>query len=708
MMPILQRITERARKYGVRPEEKGLYDHHPELTERIPLLRVYSDQADTGGVSSMTDFYLSNVWVHKAITAIANNLAGLDVRVVRGQGQDAEPLDNHPVTQLLSNPNPETGPADLWREWVIDMMLSGEHGLEAAENGRGSAILELWPREPQHFSVIPGELGRRYRRVSGYKVDDNEGPAYTLTAEQLIHFKFYNPANPWRGLAPIYAVRTGIVIDQLAQAWTRLFFRNQARPDFAVIAPEGITKSEKADIILELDQNVGGGEGLHRPIVLEQGVTDIKVFSFPPKDLEWIEQRKLSREEIGSIFGVPDEIMGWGRDTYENFDTADRVLWTLTIVPLAGMRDHALTRYFRRRKAINPDERIETDLANVPQLQENITEKVNQFNVLTGRGIPANVAKDSIGLNLPDLEGGDVGYQPFSMVPVLRKPGTKPPPAPPAPDDDGKGLKRKSILEYGSAAHEQIWKAKQARLTPDVNSMQRVVKKLIQEQQNRVVRRLRDSRTFGRGQYKQEGNIPPVNELFDPVEEIALWIAGLKKTVTTAVLRIGQSELDELGIELVFDVTRPEVQAGIRQVLEAVATKTNNTTWNDLIELFQEAEREGEGIPAIQERLSAYFGDRKSDFQTERIARTTMTGSSNFGSVEAWKQSEVVDGHTWISALIPGRTREDHALAHGQTVRLGQMFTVGGESMQFPGDPAASAGNIINCLCTTVANVMEQ
>jgi uncharacterized protein with gpF-like domain len=106
--------------------------------------------------------------------------------------------------------------------------------------------------------------------------------------------------------------------------------------------------------------------------------------------------------------------------------------------------------------------------------------------------------------------------------------------------------------------------------------------------------------------------------------------------------------------------------------------------------------------------LSAYFGDRKSDYSTERIARTTMTGASNAGSYEAWKQSEVVKGKAWISALQPGRTREAHSAAHGQTVGLNEMFLVDGENLMYPGDPQGSPGNIINCLCAAIAVVEEE
>lgn len=82
-----------------------------------------------------------------------------------------------------------------------------------------------------------------------------------------------------------------------------------------------------------------------------------------------------------------------------------------------------------------------------------------------------------------------------------------------------------------------------------------------------------------------------------------------------------------------------------------------------------------------------------------------MTGAANNASLEAWRQSGVVRGEKWISALLPDRTRDDHAAAHGQEALLGGMFSVGGESLAYPGDPAGSPGNIINCLCTLTAIV---
>lgn len=45
------------------------------------------------------------------------------------------------------------------------------------------------------------------------------------------------------------------------------------------------------------------------------------------------------------------------------------------------------------------------------------------------------------------------------------------------------------------------------------------------------------------------------------------------------------------------------------------------------------------------------------------------------------------------------RTRNAHLSAHGQTVAVNDKFTVGGEELAYPRDPAASAKNSVNCRC---------
>lgn len=92
----------------------------------------------------------------------------------------------------------------------------------------------------------------------------------------------------------------------------KTFLRNNARPDFAIVAKQLLTEGERDRIETEFLQRHSGHENWHRPAILEDGA-EIAPFSFAPKDTEWLQQRSFSRDEVGAIFGVPDEIMGYGR-----------------------------------------------------------------------------------------------------------------------------------------------------------------------------------------------------------------------------------------------------------------------------------------------------------------------------------------------------------------------------------------------------------
>lgn len=60
----------------------------------------------------------------------------------------------------------------------------------------------------------------------------------------------------------------------------------------------------------------------------------------------------------------------------------------------------------------------------------------------------------------------------------------------------------------------------------------------------------------------------------------------------------------------------------------------------------------------------------------------------------------VIFKRKWNSAFLP-TSRIAHMQAHGQTVGVGELFTVGGDRFAYPGDMSngASIGNAINCYC---------
>lgn len=702
-----------------------LYDQYPDLAGRIPLAS-YGGVGFGEGVNANlyqwhynTLAWSSNPWVMKAIKVIGDDIGGLqNIRVVKDRGDgNLEPVD-HWVNDLLQNVNPERSGAEVWKQWASDMMLGGEAGMELTRNAARTQWGEAWMRQPIHFSVRPDHTkgGSRYQAVDSYWISDQSGgDPYGVAPEDFIHFKFYNPYSVWRGISIMSALRMGVSIDAMAQAWQYGFFKNNARPDYAIISEQGMAPGEKDELRTEIRGQLGRQDS-HGIVVLEKEIQDIKTFDFAKVDNQWVEERKLSREEIGGVFGIPDEIMGFGKDTYENFNTADRVKWTLTMVPLIKFRDDGLTHHLRRRVGIlEADEFIRTDVSKVPQLQEDKTAKIGQVKDLWSMGTPFNQASEFIGLGIEDIPGGDTGWLPFSVVPVEAAAargdegdegdGDKAVTAPQFETVEGKMIRG---IEYDSEAHHRFYEAKQRRITQPAKAMGRVLKKYFQEQQDFILAQLREALDK---QAKGEDDIPDLVQVFDIENQLISYedhFLELSLRIFRNLMGLSWDELpadqiEAINSELFLDA--PEVTSQVEAFLSYQAQEINRSTFVGLQSVFEAGINAGDNLSGIMDRVSEYYKGRKSPYQIERITRTSMTGIDNSARQLAWDQSKVVKDKEWISALLANRTRDAHAAAHGQVVALNAMFEVGGEPMLYPGDPQGSAGNVINCLCTTRAVV---
>ena len=89
--------------------------------------------------------------------------------------------------------------------------------------------------------------------------------------------------------------------------------------------------------------------------------------------------------------------------------------------------------------------------------------------------------------------------------------------------------------------------------------------------------------------------------------------------------------------------------------------------------------------------------------RSETIARTEVGRIAGFIQRKTYFSSEFVKRLEWLSAHDKfTRTEPEggHLAADGQTREKGIKFSVGGEWLEYPGDPEGSAENTINCRCT--------
>lgn len=141
------------------------------------------------------------------------------------------------------------------------------------------------------------------------------------------------------------------------------------------------------------------------------------------------------------------------------------------------------------------------------------------------------------------------------------------------------------------------------------------------------------------------------------------------------------------------------------------ARETAETTRDDLQRIINQAlapDVEFNPVTVAQQMLQV---QSLSLFRAETIALTevhnAMMFASQEGAAKVSRDNEVQLKKRWVPVLDE-RTRVNHAsMASVAPIPLDADFIVGGEKMQRPGDPRASASNVIRCRCVLAYEVDE-
>lgn len=111
----------------------------------------------------------------------------------------------------------------------------------------------------------------------------------------------------------------------------------------------------------------------------------------------------------------------------------------------------------------------------------------------------------------------------------------------------------------------------------------------------------------------------------------------------------------------------------------------------------------GESYPKVARRVKQALESNMNNAM--RIARTELHRCQQQGvknSIEHAEKQGVKMVKMWV-ATLDGRTRDKHQKLDGQRVPTDKPFKINGDELMYPGDPAGSAENVINCRCTMVS-----
>ena len=134
-----------------------------------------------------------------------------------------------------------------------------------------------------------------------------------------------------------------------------------------------------------------------------------------------------------------------------------------------------------------------------------------------------------------------------------------------------------------------------------------------------------------------------------------------------------------------------------------VVLPISQTTREYILQVISKGTEEGWSIDEMVQQIER---EDYLDGRVQRILRTEINRAINYGNTLAEPKFEYKTQKEW-SSVHDNRTRHPHLAADGQRAMIDGKFVVGGELMDFPGDPNASAANTVNCRCVTLIMVQR-
>ena len=193
------------------------------------------------------------------------------------------------------------------------------------------------------------------------------------------------------------------------------------------------------------------------------------------------------------------------------------------------------------------------------------------------------------------------------------------------------------------------------------------------------------------------GDITPLRLAF--TSEVQSILDASTKQVIPYFSRLTTEEINLATKQTFEDLYRFWVNTRLFEHSAIIAETATNDVFRMVEQLIDE--------DATQRTLEGAIRDysRASKAQARMIAATETHQAAMFAKKETATRIQTDSGLEMVkfwNAVEDSRTREDHNAAeirYRDGIALDEKFQVGSDSMDRPGDPSASASNIIQCRC---------
>lgn len=349
--------------------------------------------------------YRSHLWVSVLVNKIANATARLPLKVYeRGEADSRDERRDHPYARLLRQPNKTQDPFLFWLWTVSTLHIHGEAFWGKVRDPGGRPV-ELVPLHPENVKSEEQDSKVRWSWDNGRSRIDN------IDRRDLVHFRSYNPDSILRGLSPLEPLRATLENEDGARKANSALWRNGGRPSVFLTHPKTLSEPASKRIATQWSDLHGGVENWAKAAVLEEGM-DAKTVALTSEELQYVEARKINREEACAVFDVPPPVVHiLDRATFSNITEQMRSMYRDTMAPKLKLLESTLEfelRDGRFGRPVGPDfsEGIYSEFMMDEVLRGDYETRVaaNATAIQTGQSTPAEVRQRE---NQPFIDGSD-------------------------------------------------------------------------------------------------------------------------------------------------------------------------------------------------------------------------------------------------------------------------------------------------------------
>ncbi|MBU8819948.1 phage portal protein [Mycolicibacterium goodii] len=382
--------------------------------------------------------------VRRAVSFLARNIAQLGLHLFeRKDDADRKRLTDHPLALLLQQPNPWTTRYRFLNTLVHDFAIYDvAYWWKIRTPGGGRQLVHL----PVPMVTPKGD---NWLTPDEFEFRGTKGTR-RIPANQVLYLRGYGGQND-AGVSPLESLRQTLREEWTAGEMREQIMRNGARvsgylerplaaPAWSKQARERFREGWRA-------QYTGNGPGAGGTPILEDGMT-FKAAAQTARELQYIEGRKLTDEEVTRSYFIPPTMIGLlDKATFSNITEQHKMLYQDCLGPwLSMIQDEINLQLVPEFEPVNPH-RFYAEFNLREKLTGSFEER--QAAITAAVGAPTMTINEARALdNRPPIDGGDELIRPLNVtqngdhdpIPAERGPATigggQDDPDEPA-DDDG-------------------------------------------------------------------------------------------------------------------------------------------------------------------------------------------------------------------------------------------------------------------------------